>query len=252
MKKTNYSTIADRYDNNKYRHDIKIDFDLESYINDCNTNKLNILDLACGTGIYLYKQQEYFKGDNIQWYGLDACQEMLDKAELKMKNVKFTKALAEKLPYENQTFDFIINNYAFHHFESKEKVLNEVSRVTKNNGIFKMRNISMYDMPKWWIYSFFPTAYNEDLKRFWQKELIFSELSNRGFEVQLHIEYKMIETKLSSLIEHVKNRDISTLAILDDKEYMRGLELIEYSLKKDPEISIVSDFADMICIARKK
>jgi len=62
----------------------------------------------------------------------------------------------------------------------------------------------------------------------------------------------MIETKLSSLIEHVKNRDISTLAILDDKEYMRGLELIEYSLKKNPEISIVSDFAEMICIARKK
>lgn len=66
-------------------------------------------------------------------------------------------------------------------------------------------------MPKWWIYQFFPSAYYEDLNRFWEKELIFKELSNRDFEVKIKLEYKMEEIKVSDLMNYVYNRDISIL-----------------------------------------
>ncbi|SKC81994.1 class I SAM-dependent methyltransferase [Maledivibacter halophilus] len=176
MKKTDYSNISARYDKNKFRHDIKLDCDLKDYINCCKKGKYAVLDLACGTGIYLDNQIKHFKHVNIEWHGLDLSKEMLDKAKAKVDNVLFTNGKAEKLPYDCSYFDFISNNYAFHHFENKSEALDEVGRVIKKDGIFKMHNIAIHDMSKWWIYQLFPSVYYEDLKRFWQKELIFKEL----------------------------------------------------------------------------
>ncbi len=46
-----------------------------------------------------------------------------------------------------------------------------------------MHNISIHDMKRWWICEFFPSTYFEDLKRFWQKDLIHNELMARNFDV---------------------------------------------------------------------
>lgn len=138
MKKTDYSNIAARYDKNKFRHNIKLDYDLEEYINRCERSKYVVLDLACGTGIHLYNQIKHFENINIEWYGLDLSKEMLDKAKAKVDNVLFTSGTAEELPYDCSYFDFISNNYAFHHFEKKSHALDEVARVIKKDGIFKM------------------------------------------------------------------------------------------------------------------
>lgn len=252
MIKTNYSDIATRYDDNKYRHALDIDIDLKRYIEIYNNKELNILDLACGTGIFLSKHMDYFPDNNLKWYGIDACEEMLDIASTKIDDSLLKKGLAEDLPYDNQKFDFIANNYAFHHFEHKENTLDEIYRVTKYDGVFKMKNISMFDMKKWWIYSIFPTAYEIDLDRFWKKEDIFNELSKRGFEVEIYINYKMIESKLCDFVEHVRNRDISILTLLDDEEYLKGLQMMQSKIKHDPNTTIVNDFAELICIAKKK
>ena len=63
--------------------------------------------------------------------------------------------------------------------------------ILKINGIYKLHNISIHDMPNWWIYQYFPAAYYVDRKRFWKKDVIFSELSIRGFKVNIEIKYRM-------------------------------------------------------------
>ncbi len=252
MKKTDYSNIADKYDKNKFRNDIKLDQNLKDSINQADKSKYTVLDLACGTGLYLKNQIQYFQTGNIVWHGIDASEEMLDKARINVKHVILSKGLAEELPYENETFDYIVNNYSFHHFEQKSKVLDEVKRVLKKNGLFKIHNIAIHDMSKWWIYQYFPSAYFEDLKRFWQKELIFNELTQRDFAVQSKMEYKMEETNLSVLIDYVYNRDISALTIISNKEYREGLAKIESIINKDPHSEITNEFAAIFIVARKK
>lgn len=130
MKTTNYSKIAEKYDNNQFRVDeIRFDYDLKNYIEKDAKSKYTVLDLSCGTGLYLEKQINYFDGDNINWNGLDLSEKMLKKANEKVKNVEFTNANVEDMPYGSENFDFISNNYAFHHYRNKQQALNEIYRV---------------------------------------------------------------------------------------------------------------------------
>ncbi|AFM39257.1 methylase involved in ubiquinone/menaquinone biosynthesis [Desulfosporosinus acidiphilus SJ4] len=252
MEITNYKNIAEIYDKNKYRQEIKPDEDLKNYIDGWTTSDINALDLACGTGIYLLNQINYFQDLNIKWFGLDASEEMLLKAKSKISNCRFTNGLAEELPYDSSYFNFVVSNYAFHHFCHKSDVLNEVSRVLKKNGVFKIHNISVHDMRHWWIYEFFPSTYFEDLKRFWPKDLIFNELSNRGFDVNVRVEYVMKANKIADFMDHVYNRDISALNLISDEEYHQGIEIMEYKIKRDSEALVVDDFADIVFVASKR
>lgn len=252
MKETDYKKIVEKYDNNKFRQDIKLDIDLKEFIESSAKPKLTFLDLSCGTGIYLSKQMEYFKESNIEWHALDASQDMLEKARSKTTNALYTKGFAEQLPFDPQYFDFIVNNYAFHHYQDKPRALNEAARVAKKDSVFKMHNISIQDMKKWWIYEFFPSAYFEDIKRFWQKELIFRELGSRGFDVKIRMEYKMVASKISEFMDYVYNRDISVLTLINEDEYNEGLEKMNYMIRKNPEAIVVNDFAEIFIIATKK
>lgn len=224
MKITDYSKIADKYDKNEYRQNVKQDFHLKELIEKAAQDEYDVLDLACGTGIYLSNQRTYSNSDNIKWYGLDASNDMLNIAKRKVENVHFVNGLAENVPYESNKFNYIVNNYAFQHFTKKSQVLDEIHRVLKKNGIFKMHNISVYDMKNWWIYQYFATAYDEDVKRFWTKELIYEQLVNRGFDVNLEIKYTMKTEKICNLLAYAENRDISILTLLKDSDYESGLE----------------------------
>ena len=139
MKITDYSKIADKYDKNEYRQNVKQDFHLKELIEKAAQDEYDVLDLACGTGIYLSNQRTYFNSDNIKWYGLDASNDMLNIAKRKVENVHFVNGLAENMPYESNKFNYIVNNYAFQHFTKKSQVLDEIHRVLKNlNGLKKL------------------------------------------------------------------------------------------------------------------
>jgi ubiquinone/menaquinone biosynthesis C-methylase UbiE len=252
MKVTDYSKIANKYEKNQYRLDeVQFDNDLKEYIDNNPTSMFQILDLACGTGIYLDNQIKYFDNFNIDWHGLDASEDMLKKAKEKLENVSLVHGIAEDIPYEDEKFDYISNNYAFHHFVNKEPALDEVYRVLKKNGVYKLHNIAIHDMKKWWVYHYFPSAYYEDLKRFWEKEVIFNELSLRGFKVNMQIKYRLEKVKVSDYLGYAENRDISILTLIDDQDYQEGLEKMRYDVKNNPDKTIVNDFAELFCISRK-
>ncbi|WP_025786307.1 class I SAM-dependent methyltransferase [Sporosarcina sp. D27] len=252
MKTTNYSEIAEKYDKNQFRVDeIRFDYDLKDYLKNNEKSEYNVLDLSCGTGLYLEKQINYFDDVNISWNGLDLSDQMLQKSNEKVRNVEFTNANVENMPYQSDVFDFISNNYVFHHYSNKEKALNEIYRVLKKGGIYKLHNIAIHDMPKWWIYHYFPTAYHEDLKRYWNKEDIFNELTVRGLEVTLKIEYRMENIRVSDYLDYAVNRDISVLTLINDEDYEEGLERMKFDAKTHRDKTIVNDFAEMFCIAKK-
>ncbi|QQK81912.1 methyltransferase domain-containing protein [Salicibibacter cibi] len=142
-------------------------------------------------------------------------------------------------------------NHALHHFKNKDQVLTEIHRILKNGGIYELHNISIHDMPKWWIYYYFPSAYDEDVKRYWSKVTIFNELSNLGFKAQLKIGYRMEEVKAADYLDHAENRGISVLTLINDEDYKQGCERLKYDVKKDRQSTITNDFAEMFCIAMK-
>ena len=253
MKTTDFSKIAEVYDKNPFRfEEVRVDLNLEDYLRNSSESSCKMLDLACGTGIYLNHQVTYLEEYNIDWNGLDASKEMLDQAKARVDNAAFEHGRAENMPYEDETFNFITNNYAFHHFTEKEKALDEIHRVLKIGGVYKLHNIDIYGMKNWWIYHYFPSALLEDYKRFWTKEVIFRELSKRGFDVRIDCNYQMENIKIADYIGHVENRDISVLTLIDDEEYNQGLYRMKQDLEESPEKKVTNDFSEFICIAQKK
>jgi len=98
-----------------------------------NKESIKVLDIASGTGLVAAALPE----SGFRVVCADISDEMLKVAKEKLKAIKgidYIKCDAEKLPFENETFDMITCNAAMHHFPSVEKFTEEVKRVLSLAG----------------------------------------------------------------------------------------------------------------------
>lgn len=82
-----------------------------------------LLDIGCGTSI----SSDF----DCVCYGIDPSQGLLDIAKDKYPDKTFIQASAEKLPFKEGYFDYIISLTAAQNFENLEKALSEINRVAK-------------------------------------------------------------------------------------------------------------------------
>ena len=81
-------------------------------------DKNKILDIGSGNGTFV----EVCKKRGIIAHGIDGAK----------NNINFEK---DKLPFENNSFDFISMIAVIEHIQNKEILMNEIKRVSKNNSI---------------------------------------------------------------------------------------------------------------------
>lgn len=112
-----------------------------------------IIDIGCGTGKLQRMLTKMLKAsDGGYALGIDAASKMIEKAHQKNGNdiARFEVAAAEKLPYEDLSFDKACSLLFFHHidYELKVKAVSEIKRVLKPDGIFVVIDV---DKPSnWW------------------------------------------------------------------------------------------------------
>ncbi len=102
-----------------------------------------ILDLACGQGRHTI---ELARRGNTNLYGLDRSRYLIRRAKKNINaeglSVNFKEGDARKLPYSTDTFDYVLilgNSFGyFENLEDDSKILSEVFRVLKPNGLFLM------------------------------------------------------------------------------------------------------------------
>ena len=99
------------------------------------TSQDNVLEVAAGTAICGRALAPFVK----KVVCIDATSAMLavgkEKAvEENLSNIEFVEGLAEKLPFESETFDIVITRLAFHHFADCETPFKEMKRVLKKGG----------------------------------------------------------------------------------------------------------------------
>lgn len=95
------------------------------------------LDLGCGTGEMMRLILQKNKDKSL--YGIDLSEKMLEVAKEKLGNhVNLILSDSEQLPFSDSFFDVVYCNDSFHHYPAPDKVLSEVYRVLKPNGIFVM------------------------------------------------------------------------------------------------------------------
>ena len=80
-----------------------------------------ILDVGCGTGI----ASGFFSCHT----GVDPSEKLLNIASKKFPEIRFIKANAERLPFEDEEFDAAISLTALQNFDDVEQGLEEIKRV---------------------------------------------------------------------------------------------------------------------------
>lgn len=250
MKKTDYSRIAETYDENKAR----LDIEKESLIGEILARRgaARILDLGCGTGTYIVVQDAYYGHDpRIEWQGLDSSPEMLGKAKMKFVGARYLCGSAEDPIYEKERFDLVVCNFAFHHFPEKGKVLDNVAGILGAGGFFRMKNIFPEMMGKWWLYEYFPGARGIDGERFWDGERLERELEKRGFSVEMRARWERRKSPAHEILHEALMRTTSQLSIIGDEEFRRGLERLQGEIR-DGLDGVMSDLALISILAQKK
>jgi len=97
-----------------------------------------VLDLACGTATLTIAAKQMYPSAMI--VGLDGDAESLEKARAKARAagvpLHFEQALAQKIPFPDETLDVVLSSLFFHHLtrDSKVAALQEALRVLKPGG----------------------------------------------------------------------------------------------------------------------
>lgn len=130
----NYS-IPDEFEFNKYS------LFLYKYLvelSDIDTlHHLTVLEIGCGQGGGAYYMAKFFEPKSV--IALDYSQDTIISARSKyedLANLEFLTGDAEKLEFQNNTFDLIINIESSHCYADIQSFMQETRRVIKEQGVF--------------------------------------------------------------------------------------------------------------------
>ena len=99
-------------------------------------NHVRILELGCGTGNLWLDLKDSFHDSEIILS--DLSEGMLQKAKETLGEDGFTYEIIDfhHIPYPDKTFDIVISNHNLYHAQDLKKVLSEIGRVMKEDGVF--------------------------------------------------------------------------------------------------------------------
>lgn len=117
-----YSQYGKNWDDDLFR---------EQILDTLNGDSL-VLDLGAGAGIV---EQMNFRGVAQKVCGVDLDDRVLENPYLDEAKL----ATAERLPYENDTFDVVFSDNVLEHLDNPNSVFAEVSRVLKPGGRFLVK-----------------------------------------------------------------------------------------------------------------
>ena len=108
----------------------------------------SLLDIGCGTG-NVSKDESIKRFKN--YVGVEPSKELFEYAHRhnKNNNTEFYNCSAEDLPFEDESFDFVISIEMWYYIKDIDKAAKELSRVLKNNSHFLIHTRNPDEMLNW-------------------------------------------------------------------------------------------------------
>ncbi|MCF7886664.1 MAG: methyltransferase domain-containing protein [Candidatus Marinimicrobia bacterium] len=132
---TYFKNWSYKYDNFRISNWFRYTQDLSLSLLNFNKNN-KFLDVGCGTGYAVALTASYLS--NGLSCGIDISPEMIERAKNNIQsdrgNIEFKVASAEEIPYDNNTFDYVLCTNSFHHYHRPIKSLKEMYRVLCPKG----------------------------------------------------------------------------------------------------------------------
>lgn len=122
---TYYDEIAEGYEELHKEEQLKKIELIKGFLKPQKYDKL--LDVGCGTGLTTEPW-------DCKRYGVDPAPKLIARARQKDR-INYAVAPAEKIPFEDSSFDYVISITAIQNFEDIEQGLKEIKRVGKDRFV---------------------------------------------------------------------------------------------------------------------
>jgi ubiquinone/menaquinone biosynthesis C-methylase UbiE len=234
MPRVDYDTIADVYDRDAYRART-FDPQLAAYVEERSPENLRIMDVGCGTGQQLAANRAGLPRATV--VGLDRYSGMLRHAKARNTGVHLLQGDGPALPFAGETFDYVSNQYSYHHVGRTDAFVREVFRILRPGGRFVIMNMDPWSMDDWICYRYFPTTRDVDHRDFVPAERLVELFAVARFvDVSVEREHKRGTRTLREMLAWSRLRNTtSQLIAISDEEFAAGLARVEHDFAADPD-----------------
>jgi ubiquinone/menaquinone biosynthesis C-methylase UbiE len=192
------------------------------------------LDVGCGTGTLAVALAE--RGAKV--WGVDASQEMLAEAQAKGSRARFKEAHAEELPFKDGWFERVVMRLSLHHLD-RPRALREAGRVLAPGGRIVVGTFDPDQFADYWLTRYFPSIATIDAARFPDQETLERELGAAGFAAPTSARLDQgARLSRTEALERIRCRYISTLRLMSEEEFERGLAVAEADLPAEVGYSV--------------
>jgi SAM-dependent methyltransferase len=194
-----YNTIGTGY-NSTRRADPYLTGRLLNFLNPAPGK--HYLDIGCGTGNYTIALAKH----GLNFTGVEPSEKMLEIARKNDIGINWLYGSAENIPAGNKTFDGVIATLTIHHWKDINLALQELHRVTKENGRIVLFTATPKQIAGYWLNHYFPQMLHSSIIQMPSFDVIADALTNAGFEIKTTEKY-FIQDDLQDLFLYAgKNR----------------------------------------------
>jgi SAM-dependent methyltransferase len=252
QQRVNYDDIAHLYD--EPVRDYDVDSNLLGFLGEQparRTSGIRVLDTGCGTGKQLAANCRAFP-DGLM-VGLDLFHGMLRQARRRCPTVGWVQGNSARPPLKDASFDYITNQFSYHHVLDKPRMIVEISRVLSSGGRFVMTNLDPWSMPGWIGYTYFPAGRQRDIEDFLPVEDFAALMTKAGFSnIQISRRHWQEKENLKHFFEYASQRyHTSQLMAISDGDFEAGIARLAEDVEKsgdaacvDSEICLVTVIGD--------
>jgi SAM-dependent methyltransferase len=194
-----------------------------------------VLDVGCGTGRLAAELTE--RGAKV--WGIDASGEMLEQARRRLgRSVGLKQAPAECLPFRDGWFERAVLLLVVH-LVDRTRVLAELARILQADGNAVVATFRPEHFERIWLAPLFPSLVRIDRARFPEPQRLAGELRAAGFtDVRTRALSQRASVERDEALEKLRSRYISTLSLIPEDEFRRGLARAERELAPVTEYSL--------------
>lgn len=188
-----------------------------------------LLDVGCGTGRFAVLAAERL---GARVWGVDPSPEMLAAArERAPRAIGWKQGRAERLPFKNAWFDGVHAHLVLHLVDRLDDAVAELARVLAPGGRLVVVSFDHEHFDRFHLNPYFPSVAGIDRARFPEPHDLCRRLTAAGFEsAESRVVRQQALLEPADLVERARGRYISTLHLLDEREYAAGLAALERDL----------------------
>lgn len=189
-----------------------------------------VLDVGCGTGNYA-KALKAITGCRMS--GVEPSVEMRSRATDATTWEALVAGRAERLPFSDGQFDLVMTTDVIHHVGDLDAYFREAARVLAPGGKIVTVTDSHADLARRQpLTSYFPETLAIEIERYPDISILISEMTAAGFAA-----VRLMETAREYDIADIapyRERTFSSLVLLDEDAFRRGIERMERDLARGP------------------